>query len=165
MTLAALLGGKALATALVALAQVAVTFAAGFLLFGVRVKGSAAGFVVLALAAALLSAATGLLVAALGGNEGRARSVAILVILILSMLGGLWLPSFLLPAWVQRLALALPTTWAVRGLEGVTWQGMGWSEALRCTGALVGFSVVFLAAAWWRLARCEPRLPARVQRS
>jgi ABC-2 type transport system permease protein len=155
--LATLLGGKALATALVALAQVAVTFAAGFLLFGVTVTGSPAGFVVLALAAALLSAATGLLVAALGGSEGRARSVAILAILLLSLLGGLWLPSFLLPAWVQRLALALPTTWAVRGLEGVTWQGMAWGGALRCASILLAFSAAFLVVAWWRLAASEQR--------
>jgi ABC-2 type transport system permease protein len=109
----------------------------------------------MALAAALLSAATGLLVAALGGNEGRARTVAILVILTLSLLGGLWLPAFLLPAWARTLALALPTTWAARGLEGVTWQGMNFAGAWPCALALVGYSVVFLAVAWWRLVRAD----------
>jgi ABC-2 type transport system permease protein len=152
-----LLAGKALATALVALAQIAVTFGVGWALFGVRVTGSVAGFVLMALAAALLSAATGLLVAALGGNEGRARSVAILVILTLSLLGGLWLPSFLLPAWARKLALALPTTWAARGLEGVTWQGMALADAWPCAAALAGFSLAFLAVAWWRLVRACPQ--------
>src|SRR5262249_34167625 len=146
-----------LATALVALAQFAATFAFGAAFFGVCITGSVLGFVLIALAAALLSAATGLLVAALGGNEGRARSVAILVILTLSLLGGLWLPAFLLPGWAQRLALALPTTWAARGLEGVTWQGMGLGEALHCAGVLAGFSAGFLAVAWWGLSRAERR--------
>jgi ABC-2 type transport system permease protein len=150
-----LLAGKALATALVALAQVAVTFAFGYLVFGVTVGGSVVGFVALAVAAALLCAATGLVVAALGGNEARARSVAIVVILISSMLGGLWLPSFLLPRWVQTLSWALPTTWAVRGLGGVTWQGMTWAPALRCAGVVVGFSLAFLLVALWGLARSE----------
>jgi ABC-2 type transport system permease protein len=150
-----LLAGKALATAIVALAQIAVTFGVGYVCFGVVITGSVLGFLLLALAAALLSAATGLLVAALGGNETRARSVAILVILTLSLLGGLWLPSFLLPAWAQKLALALPTTWAARGLEGVTWQGMDLSGAWPCALALVGFSAVFLAVAWWRLAGAD----------
>jgi ABC-2 type transport system permease protein len=150
-----LLAGKALATALVALAQIAVTFGVGYLVFGVAITGSLAGFVLMALSAALLSAATGLLVAALGGNEGRARSVAILVILTLSLLGGLWLPSFLLPGWAQKLALAVPTTWAARGLEGVTWQGMDLAGAWPCALALAGFSAVFLTVAWWRLARAD----------
>jgi ABC-2 type transport system permease protein len=150
-----LLAGKALATALIALAQIAITFTFGYFVFGVTVTGSLPGFALMAVSAALLSAATGLLVASLGGNEGRARPVAILVILTLSLLGGLWLPAFLLPGWAQQLALLLPTTWAARGLEGVTWQGMGFAAAWPCAVALVGYSVVFLAVAWWRLVRTE----------
>jgi ABC-2 type transport system permease protein len=153
-----LLGGKVLATALVALLQIAVTFSFGFFIFGVSVNGSLVGFGCMALTAALLSAATGLLVAGLGGNEARARSIAILVILTLSMLGGLWLPSFLLPGWVQHLALALPTTWAVRGLEGVAWQGMKLGAALSCAGILLGFCAVFLVVACYCLAGSEARL-------
>ncbi len=152
---ATLLAGKALGTALVALAQIAITFAFGAVVFGVRLTGSPAGFVLMAFSAALLSAATGLLVAAAGGNETRARSVAILVILTLSLLGGLWLPAFLLPESVQKLALALPTTWAARGLEGVTWQGMGFADAWPCALALAGFSAAFLVIAWWRLTRLD----------
>lgn len=152
-----ILVGKGLATALVALAQIAVTFGFGAAVFGVSITGSLAGFALLALAAALLSAATGLLVAALGGTESRARSVAILAILTLSLLGGLWLPGFLLPDWVQRLALALPTTWAARGLEGVTWQGMDLAGAWPCALALVAFSVAFLGVAWWRLSWADGR--------
>jgi len=157
VALASLLAGKVLATAAIALLQIAVTFGFGWLVFGVTVTGSWIGFVVLALAAALLSAATGLLVAALGGNEGRARSVAILTILVLSMLGGLWLPSFLLPHWVQQLALLAPTSWAVRGFEGVTWQGMGLGGALRCAGMVLAFSTAFLIVALWGLKRSETR--------
>lgn len=157
VTWGTLLLGKVLATAIIALAQVAVTFGVGAIFFGVGINGSVVGFLLLALSMALLSAATGLVVAALGGNEARARSVAILVILTLSLLGGLWLPAFLLPGWAQKLALALPTTWASAGLEGVTWQGMGLQSALACAGMVLAFSVVFLALAWWSLVRAEVR--------
>jgi len=154
--LGTLLAGKALATGLVALAQIAVTFAFGWLVFGVTI-GSLPGFVVLAVAAAGLSAATGLVVAALGGNEGRARSVAILTILTVSMLGGLWLPLFLLPDWVQRAAFLLPTTWAARGLEGVTWQGMTWDGAWPCAVVVLGYAAAFLLVAVWCFRRAEAR--------
>ena len=155
-----LLAGKALATALVALAQIVVTFGVGAAFFGVRVNGSWPGFALMAVSAALLSAATGLVVASLGGNETRARSVSILVILTLSLLGGLWLPAFLLPGWVRTLALALPTTWAARGLEGVVWQGMTFRAAWPCALALVGFSAAFLLFAYWRLRGSE--MPSKV---
>jgi ABC-2 type transport system permease protein len=158
LTLTALLSGKVLATSMVALAQIGVAFGFGAVVFGVRLTGSPAGFLALALAAALLSATTGLVVAALGGSEGRARSVAVLIILTSSMLGGFWLPSFLLPHWVQEAALALPTTWAARGFAGVTWQGMGVVEALHCAAVVVGFSAAFLGLALWGFARAEARM-------
>jgi ABC-2 type transport system permease protein len=151
----AVLAGKLLSTAVIAVLQIAVTFAVGRLVFGVTVTGSWLAFAALALAAALLSAATGLLVAAVGGTEARARSVCVLVILSVSMLGGLWVPSFLLPSWVQGMALALPTSWAMRGLDGVTWQGLGWSGAAPCVAAVLGFSAAFLVAAAVAFTRAE----------
>ena len=53
------------------------------------------------------------LVAAVGGTEARARSVSILVILGVSMLGGLWVPAFLLPEWVRDAALASLSSWRI----------------------------------------------------
>lgn len=149
----AVLLGKALATAVVALLMVFVTFGFGYLAFGVRVTGSVAGFGLLVLAACGLAAATGLLVAAIGGTENRARSVSILVILGVSMVGGLWLPAFLLPGWVRDVALSLPTSWAMRGLDGVTWQGGGFVTAMTSAAAVAGFAGVFLALAVVRLRR------------
>jgi ABC-2 type transport system permease protein len=157
VSLAVILLGKALATAAIALLQVAVTFGFGHVVFGVDVAGSPVGFVLLALAVSGLSAATGLLVAALGGTEARARSLCILVILGVSMLGGLWLPSFLLPGWVRDVALSLPTTWAMRGLDAVTWQGRGLAAALPSVGAVLAFTAAFLVAAAARIAFLESR--------
>jgi ABC-2 type transport system permease protein len=153
--LGAILLGKALATASIALLIVLVTFAVGRVAFGVTVTGSWVGFGLLALAASGLAAATGLLVAAIGGTEARARSVSILVILGVSMVGGLWLPAFLLPGWVRDLALSLPTTWAMRGLDGVTWQGRGLAETARGAAAVAAFAAVLLALAVARLVAAE----------
>ncbi|MFO0848971.1 MAG: ABC transporter permease [Gemmataceae bacterium] len=155
--LAAVLLGKALSTAGIALLMVLVTFGFGRLAFGVTVAGSWAGFLLLAVGVSGLAAATGLLVAAVGGTEARARSVCILVILAVSLLGGLWLPAFVLPGWARDLALSLPTTWAMRGLDGVTWQGRGLAAAVPSVAAVAGFTAVFLAVAVARLVNSEAR--------
>jgi ABC-2 type transport system permease protein len=149
------LAGKALATGLIALLQVVVTFGVGYAAFGVTIDGSVIGFALLAVAACGLAAATGLLVAALGGTEARARSVSILVILGVSLLGGLWVPAFLLPAWVRDLGQFLPTTWAMRGLETVTWQAGGFLSAVGSAVVVAGFAVVLLSAAAVRLKWAE----------
>lgn len=154
---AAVLLGKVVATAGIALLQVVATFAFGYLAFGVTVGPSLAAFAVMAVAVCLFAAAVGLLVAAVGGTESRARSVSVLAILGLSLLGGLWLPAFLLPGWLRDVSLSLPTTWAMRGLEGVTWQGRDLLATLPSAAAVLGFAVLFLAAAWWKLAAGEKR--------
>ena len=139
-----LLGGKIIATALIALTQILFTFSFGSLVFGVTINGSILGFLIMAIATALLSAATGLLIAAVGGTENRARSMAILSILSLSILGGLWLPSFMLPLYVQNFSLLLPTTWMIKGFEGVIWQGMGLIDASSCALVTLFFSAIFI---------------------
>jgi ABC-2 type transport system permease protein len=163
ISLGCVLGAKALATALIALLQVLVTFGFGYLVFGVSVTGSMVGFILLALASCGLAAATGLLVAAIGGTEARARSVSILVILGVSMIGGLWMPSFLLPAWIREASLTLPTSWAMRGLGAVTWQGLGFWPVLPCVLAVAAFAGVFLTVAIVCLKRSERRMRVGIQ--
>jgi len=149
--------GKALSTAVIAVLQVFVTFAFGAIVFGISIGGSWMGFVLLAVAAGLLAAATGLLVAAVGGTEARARSVAILVILAVAMIGGFWLPSFVLPGWARDTALALPTTWLMRGFDAVTWQGQDLEAVLPNIGVVLAFTAVILAGAVARLVTSEAR--------
>jgi ABC-2 type transport system permease protein len=157
ISLCAILLGKGLATAFIALLQVLVTFVFGYFVFNVTIGGSLLGFVLLALTISCLSAATGLLVAALGGTEARARSICILVILGVSMLGGLWLPAFLLPGWVRDVAMSLPTTWAMRGLDGVTWQGRDFWASLPSIAIVLGFTAIFLTVAVARFVNHESR--------
>jgi ABC-2 type transport system permease protein len=152
------IAAKALSTAAVALLQVLVTFGFGYLVFGVAITGSFIGFILLALVACALAASTGLLVAAIGGTEARARSVSILVILGISMLGGLWLPSFLLPGWVRDTAMSLPTAWAMQGLGGVTWEGLGLWAVLPSVVVVAAFAAAFLAVAVLRLKWAEQRI-------
>jgi ABC-2 type transport system permease protein len=146
---------RGISTAGVALVQVLLTFAFGAVVFGVSITGSPIGFFCLALAIGGLSAAAGMMVAALGGTESRARPICILVILIVSLLGGLWMPTFLLPGWTQELALALPTTWAMHALDGLTWQGMTFAGAFASVGMVWLFVLGLLGCALILLYRQE----------
>lgn len=149
----AVIAGRAMATMAIALAQIIFTLGCAWILFGVPVLGSVPGLLLVAPAVAGLAASGGLLVASIGGSEARARSVAILVILAASLLGGLWLPDFLLPGWVRALGLLMPTTWALRGLEAATWQGAGFARAATCALIVAAYGLAFLILATALLAR------------
>jgi ABC-2 type transport system permease protein len=86
----------------------------------------------------------------LGKTPQAARGVSVLFILIMVMLGGAWMPTFLFPPWLQQLTPAFPTRWGVDGFEAMTWRGLGFTDALTCSAALLGFAVFLGSLAVWR---------------
>ena len=138
-----LLVGKAASGALVALLTLAVSFAFAMIVFGVRVNGSLTGFVAVAVATAVMASTFGLLIAAIGGTPGGTRGIASLSVLLMVMLGGAWVPSFIFPAWLQRLTVVIPARWAVDGFDAMTWRGMSLSAAVMPTLVMLGFATLF----------------------
>ncbi len=99
-----------------------------------------------------MAATFGLLIAALGRTPQAARGVSVFAVLIMVMVGGAWVPSFVFPAWLQRVALVVPARWAVDGLDAMTWRGLGLSSAVAPVLVLLGFAGLFglLAVARFR---------------
>ena len=141
---------RALATALISAFQLAVIYTAAALIFGVRIEGSALGFVAVAVSFCLLNAAFGLMLATLGQSAAATRGIATMVMLLMVMLGGAWVPSFVFPKWLQNASLYTPTRWAVDGLDAMTWRGLPLGDALLPTAVLCGCAIVFLGIAVWR---------------
>jgi ABC-2 type transport system permease protein len=150
VTRALLLGSTVASSALIAVILMAGIFAAGMLFFGVRIEGSIAGFIGVVCTFALLTASFGLLLAAIGNNPEATRGLAIFATLILVMLGGAWVPSFVFPEWLQTVSLFVPTRWAVDGLAAMTWRGLGFDAAVAPMAVMLASSAVLFAIAIWR---------------
>lgn len=125
-------------------------FAAAIAIFGVRIRGSVAGFALITLTFAIMTAAFGLFIAAVGKTPEATRGLAIVVTLIMVMLGGAWVPSFIFPPWLQTASLVVPTRWAVDGLDAMTWRGLSFDAALAPSAVLLGFALLFALLALWR---------------
>ena len=149
---ATLLGSRIASCALIALIVFTIVYAVAMAAFGVRVDGSVPGFVAVLLAFAVLTSSFGLLIAALGKTPEATRGLAILATLLLVMLGGAWVPSFIFPQWLQTISLFVPTRWAIDGLDAMTWRGLGFDAAVLPVVMMLGFSAVFGALA---IARFE----------
>ncbi len=152
-----LLGSHILSGALTALILLVIIYAAAIGFFHVRIDGSVPGFIGIAVAFALLTSSFGLLIAAIGKTPEATRGLAIFATLVMVMLGGAWVPSFVFPQWLQTVSLVVPTRWAVDGLDAMTWRGLGVEAAIAPIIALLGFSVLFAAIAIGRFDWEEPR--------
>jgi ABC-2 type transport system permease protein len=148
----ALLLGKLVPYALVNLAQIAAMFAAGRALLGVEL-GDPIALLLVSLALAASATGLGLLIAAFGRTEAQVGALAVAASITLAALGGLMVPSFVMPGPMQRLALATPQAWALAGYHDVMLRGAGPRDVAEEAAVLLAFGAAFLAGAVVRLAR------------
>lgn len=139
----ALLAGKAASGALIALLTLTVAFGFAIVVFGVRINGSWPGFIGVAVATAVMASTFGLLIASLGRTPGGTRGISSLAVLLMVMLGGAWVPSFIFPAWLQQVTVVIPARWAVDGFDAMTWRGLGLDAAVLPIVVMLGFAVLF----------------------
>lgn len=137
------LAAKTLSSAIVACLTLLALFAFGAIVFKIRILGSLPGFLAVVVSCAVMAATFGLLIASIGKTPGATRGVAIFATLVLVMLGGAWMPSFLFPGWLQQATLLVPTRWAVDGLQTMSWRGLGIESAVPSVAALLGFAALF----------------------
>ncbi|HUL96439.1 MAG TPA: ABC-2 transporter permease [Usitatibacter sp.] len=142
-----LIGSRVASGTAIAAILMAGIYAAGIAFFGVRVDGSWAGFALVIAGFALLTSSFGLLIASIGRTPEATRGISILATLLLVMLGGAWVPTFIFPEWLQKATLVVPTRWAIDGLEAMTWRGLGFEAALPAFGVMLLFSLAFAAIA------------------
>lgn len=152
VSLSTVLLARAASAAIIGFVLMCLIFLVAVMVFGVRIA-SPAGFVGVALSFALLTAGFGLLIAAFGKTPEAARGIALFATLVMVMLGGAWMPSFLFPEWVQQVTLAVPTRWAVDGFDAVTWRGLGLDAAGPAIVVQLGFALLFGGLAIWKFRR------------
>jgi ABC-2 type transport system permease protein len=146
VTLTTVLLARAVSAAVISLALLCVMFGFAVAVFGVHITNPL-GFLGVAICFALLTASFGLLIAAFGKTPEAARGIAVFATLIMVMLGGAWVPSFMFPEWVQKVTVIVPTRWAIDGLDAMTWRGLGMDAAGIAMAAQLGFALLFAVLA------------------
>ena len=152
VTLTSVLLARALSAAVIAFGLLCVIFLCAMLIFQVRIA-NVAGFAGVGICFALMSAGFGLLIAAFGKTPEAARGLAVFATLIMVMLGGAWVPSFIFPQWLQKLTVIMPTRWAVDGFDAMTWRGLGLDAAVMPMLMLLAFALLFGGLAIWKFRR------------
>lgn len=144
------LAGKILGVFLAGLVQFGILVLFGQLVFGVDWGAQPAALALMAVAFVFCITSFSILLAALVRTYAQLDALTMLIILPLSALGGAMWPIEIVPAWMQRLALFLPTGWAMRGFHDIVTRGLGFADILQEAGMLFAFGLVFLAVGVWR---------------
>ncbi len=145
-----LLASHLVSTTLIATAVMTIIMGAGMLIFGFRPSGSAVGLLLVIASYGFFTAGFGLFLAAVGRSPEATRGLSVMAVLMMVMLGGAWVPSFVFPSWLQDLTLIVPVRWAIDGMDAMTWRGQDFGAAAAAAGVLSAFAIGFAGLAWWR---------------
>jgi len=152
----ALLIGKLLPYYLVNLVQIVLIFAAGIWI--VPLMGFPAlhlgehpeGLVVVSLATAAAASGLGLLVASLVRTPEATGGLGALIAVMMAALGGCFVPTFVMPQFMQTLSKIVPHAWALQGYQDVLIRAYGVGQVMPEVGALLVFAAIFFGFALWR---------------
>jgi ABC-2 type transport system permease protein len=119
-----------------------------------HVKWPALVLVVAAVSAAAVSLA--LMLSCLVRTHAQAAAVGPVLNVLMAAIGGIMVPTFVMPSFMQALARWSPMNWGLEGLLTVLLRGGGVAAAAPQAGRLLVFAALMLALAWWLFRRRSP---------
>ncbi|HEX5221826.1 MAG TPA: ABC transporter permease [Verrucomicrobiae bacterium] len=140
--------GKIYGLILLGAVQIVFFLAVGKLAMGVNLGANLPAVTLMLLVLGWVGSSVGVLIGSVMSSEDRVTGICVMASLLMGALGGCWWPLELAPPMLQKVALCLPTGWALKGLHQLISFGSGFSAVVVPLMVLLGFGLVanFLAA-------------------
>jgi ABC-2 type transport system permease protein len=146
-----IIAGKVFGVASIAAFEATVLVGFGALVFGVP-WGNSPLAVVLTLGALVLAATgLGIMLSALVRTRDQLSALVPVVSTAMAMLGGCYWPVEITPPFMQKVALMIPTGWAMVALKNTVSRGLGVQAVLVPVAVLLGMAGVFFVVGLTRL--------------
>jgi ABC-2 type transport system permease protein len=131
------------------LAQCIILFAFGHFAYDLRL-GDLAALSVVIICLSICSTGIGLALSFIVAGENMAMVITQIISLGGAMVGGLWMPSYLMPDFIQKIGHFTPQFWAQHSLQDIIAHGAHFSNILGGISVLLAFGIVGLLVALWR---------------
>ncbi|MEM2989775.1 MAG: ABC transporter permease [Halobacteria archaeon] len=142
-----IIAGKLMSNYLKGLIQMTVLLLFGHFAFGLSFGEDYLAFALLIMAVTASAAGLGILISVFAQTKEQAESIATVIVLSMSAIGGSWWPIFIMPEFMQQLAHATINAWAMDGFYDLLWHGYGLAEILPEVAVLLTMAAIFLAIA------------------
>lgn len=140
--------GKWLGKWLLAACQLVYGMIMGALLFSIHWGEHWLMIFILLMAWAAACAGFAIFMGSVAKNEGQMNGIPVIVSMLLAALGGCWWPIEVAPAWMQQLALFLPTGWVMDALHELMYFGGTLADVMFHQFALYGLAALGLVLAF-----------------
>jgi ABC-2 type transport system permease protein len=137
--------------------QFVLLIAFGQIFMGVEYLRIPAATFLMAAAAATCISALGLLIGVLAKTDEQALVFVMILMFLLSGLGGAWMPLELTGAAFQAIGHASPVAWAMDGFNNIIVRGLEFRSVLVPVAILAGYTLLFFCLSVWRFWTAEEK--------
>lgn len=123
-----ILFGKVLATLAVSILQLTVMFLYAWIVFGLKITQNIPSLMIMILCTAFACSSFGVFLASFAKSRGQVQGLSTLIVLTMSAIGGSMVPTFAMPAFMQRLSAFSVNYWAVQGFYDIFWRNLPTSD-------------------------------------
>lgn len=144
---------------LVALSQIALVFSLAKLTFPaidlpqLSLPENIFGFIVLSVLSSLAAVSYALLIGSLAKTQQQSYGFGAVSIVIFAAIGGIWVPSFVMPGYLQVLSLISPLNWCLQGFYILFLKGGAWSDLMPILLGIGSFVAVCLIVVYIKLKK------------
>ena len=101
-----------------------------------------------ALIAGLAAIGLGILIGTIAKTQEQSAPFGAILVIILAALGGVWVPTFIMPQWIQSISFISPIRWTMLAIEGGVWRNFSIGEMATPCAILITVGLFALLTAW-----------------
>jgi ABC-2 type transport system permease protein len=137
--------------------QVIVIFSIGFFILPLInlpplvVPENLPGTIVVILVCSFAAVSYALMIGSLARTEDQSTGFGAISIIIFAALGGVWVPTFIMPDYLQTISLFSPLHWCIEGFYVLFLKHGDWNELLKPVVVLLAFSLLCQLIAFFKI--------------
>ena len=140
----AILYGKMLTALVVSIVQLTVMFTFAWAAFGLDITKNISALIFMVLTTAFAVSGVGIFLASIARSRAQAQGMGTLVVLTMSAIGGSMVPTFVMPAIMQKIAVVSINYWGIQGFYDIFWRGLSAVEILPRGLILLGMGLFLI---------------------
>lgn len=132
-----ILFGKMATAVVISILQLIVMFVYSWLVFDLPIFTDIPSLVLMILATAFAVSSFGMFLVAIAKSRQQLQGLSTIIIMIMSAIGGSMIPLFIMPAFMQKIAVVSVNYWGIQGFFDIFWRGLPLIDILPKMGVLM----------------------------
>ena len=137
-----ILFGKLATSMLLAVVQLGVMFIFSWLVFGLPIFDDILSLILMIFCTGFAVSSFGILLVSIVKTRQQLNGIATIIIMLMSAIGGSMLPIYIMPEFMQKMAVLSVNYWGIQGFYDIFWRNLPLIDILPKMGVLIGIGLV-----------------------